>query len=128
MNRKQNILTVEELADLLRVEKGTIYKLVKAHKIPAFKIGRVWRFNTKPQRRQRGMRIEGYDACSAGCRFPRVCEFLFSVRLIEGSTRSDFPQAATTSRAAPSTDSTHPPAEEETDRASDYVVKPVQAA
>ncbi len=38
MNRKQNILTVEELADLLRVEKGTIYKLVKAHKIPAFKI------------------------------------------------------------------------------------------
>jgi len=44
-NRKQNILTVEELADLLRVEKGTIYKLVKAHKIPAFKIGRVWRFN-----------------------------------------------------------------------------------
>jgi excisionase family DNA binding protein len=44
-NKKQNILTVEELADLLRVEKGTIYKLVKAHKIPAFKIGRVWRFN-----------------------------------------------------------------------------------
>ena len=83
---------------------------------------------TKPQRRQRGMRIEGYDACSAGCRFPRVCEFLFSVRLIEGSTRSDFPQAATTSRAAPSTDSTHPPAEEETDRASGYAVKPVQAA
>ena len=67
---------------------------------------------TKPQRRQRGMRIDGYDACSAGCRFrPRVCEFLFSVRLIEGSTRSDFPQATTASRAAPSTDSTRPPAE-----------------
>jgi hypothetical protein len=24
---------------------------------------------TKPQRRPRGMRIEGYDACSASCRF-----------------------------------------------------------
>src|SRR6266849_2154425 len=41
---------------------------------------------------------------------PRVCEFLFSVRLIEGSTRSDFPQATTASRAAPSTDSARPPA------------------
>jgi hypothetical protein len=67
---------------------------------------------TKPQRRQRGMRIDGYDVCSAGCQFrPRVCEFLFSVRLIEGSTRSDFPQATTASRAAPSTDSARPPAE-----------------
>src|SRR5216684_5791096 len=58
---------------------------------------------------------------------PRVCEFLFSVRLIEGSTRSDFPQATTASRPAPSPDSTRPPAEEETGRASGYAVKPVQA-
>jgi len=38
------ILTAGELADYLRVSRTTIYRLVKARKIPAFKIGSDYRF------------------------------------------------------------------------------------
>jgi excisionase family DNA binding protein len=39
------ILTVAELAEYLRVHRSTIYRLLKARKLPAFKIGSDWRFN-----------------------------------------------------------------------------------
>jgi excisionase family DNA binding protein len=39
------ILTVAELAKYLRVNRFTIYKLLKARRLPAFKIGSDWRFN-----------------------------------------------------------------------------------
>jgi len=39
------ILTVDELAEYLRVHRSTIYRLVKARKLPAFRIGSDWRFN-----------------------------------------------------------------------------------
>lgn len=38
-------LNVEEVADLLRVSKQTVYNLIKAGKLPATKIGREWRFS-----------------------------------------------------------------------------------
>jgi excisionase family DNA binding protein len=41
----QDVLTLEEVADYLRVHPTTIYRLLKKHKIPAFKIGSEWRFN-----------------------------------------------------------------------------------
>jgi len=41
------ILTVAELAEYLRAHPSTIYKLLRAGKIPAFKIGDTWRFNRK---------------------------------------------------------------------------------
>jgi excisionase family DNA binding protein len=40
-----SVLTLEEVADYLRVHPSTIYRLVKRHQIPAFKIGSDWRFN-----------------------------------------------------------------------------------
>jgi excisionase family DNA binding protein len=40
-----NILTVAEVAKYLKVSRSTIDRLLKAHKIPAFKIGSNWRFN-----------------------------------------------------------------------------------
>jgi excisionase family DNA binding protein len=40
------ILTVKEVCELLRVTQGTVYKLVKQGRIPAFKIGTDWRFRT----------------------------------------------------------------------------------
>jgi excisionase family DNA binding protein len=40
-----NVLTVAELAEYLRVSRSMIYRLLKARKIPAFKIGSDWRFN-----------------------------------------------------------------------------------
>ncbi len=39
------ILTLEEVADYLRVHPSTIYRLVKKGKLPAFKVGSDWRFN-----------------------------------------------------------------------------------
>ena len=41
----REVLTVAELAEYLRVHPATIYKLLKARKLPAFKIGSDWRFN-----------------------------------------------------------------------------------
>ena len=38
-------LTAEELAEILQVEKATIYEWVKANKIPCLKVGRFLRFN-----------------------------------------------------------------------------------
>ena len=39
------LLTVEELADYLRVTEKTIYRLLRQGKIPSTKVGRQWRFD-----------------------------------------------------------------------------------
>jgi excisionase family DNA binding protein len=39
------IMTVSEVAEYLRVDKVTIYKLIREHRLPAFKIGSDWRFD-----------------------------------------------------------------------------------
>jgi excisionase family DNA binding protein len=39
------VLTVTELAEYLKVTPSTIYRLLKARKIPGFRIGSDWRFN-----------------------------------------------------------------------------------
>jgi excisionase family DNA binding protein len=39
------ILTVDEAADLLRIPRSTVYKLAQLGKIPAQKVGRHWRFH-----------------------------------------------------------------------------------
>ncbi len=38
------VLGIEDVANLLKVNKWTIYRLVKEGKIPAFKVGKQWRF------------------------------------------------------------------------------------
>lgn len=38
------MLTVEDVANLLRVSEATIKKWAAAGKLPAMKIGRLWRF------------------------------------------------------------------------------------
>jgi excisionase family DNA binding protein len=40
------LMTVEEVADYLRVTEKTIYRLLDRGSIPATKVGRQWRFNT----------------------------------------------------------------------------------
>ena len=40
-----NVLTLPEVADYLRVHPSTIYRLLKSHRIPAFRMGSDWRFN-----------------------------------------------------------------------------------
>jgi excisionase family DNA binding protein len=39
------VLTLREVSCYLRVHPSTIYKLLRAKRLPAFKIGSDWRFN-----------------------------------------------------------------------------------
>ena len=39
------LMTLQEVANYLRVTKKTIYRLLEAGKIPATKVGRQWRFD-----------------------------------------------------------------------------------
>ena len=41
----RRIMTAPELAEFLRVQRGTIYRWAGKGKIPAFKIGADWRFD-----------------------------------------------------------------------------------
>ena len=41
---QQEFMTTKEVAQYLRVDQYTIYRLVSQKKIPAFKIGNQWRF------------------------------------------------------------------------------------
>ena len=40
----EDILTAREVAVYLKVNRRTVYRLLKARKIPAFRIGGQWRF------------------------------------------------------------------------------------
>lgn len=40
----KRLMTVEEVSDYLRVRPATIYEWAKQGKIPAVKMGRLWRF------------------------------------------------------------------------------------
>jgi excisionase family DNA binding protein len=37
-------LTVAEVADLLRINKSTVYRMAKQGRLPATRVGRQWRF------------------------------------------------------------------------------------
>ncbi len=39
-----SILTIKEVAEYLKVNERTVYRLAGAKKIPAFKVGGTWRF------------------------------------------------------------------------------------
>lgn len=38
------VMTVHEVAKYLRLSEATVYRLAKARRIPAARIGRTWRF------------------------------------------------------------------------------------
>ena len=38
------LLTVTEVADLLRINKSTVYRMAKQGRLPATRVGRQWRF------------------------------------------------------------------------------------
>lgn len=41
---QENLLTTEQVARYLKIDKFTIYRLVARKKIPAFRVGNQWRF------------------------------------------------------------------------------------
>ncbi len=42
---ERQLLTLEEVAELLRLGKRTTYRMAKEGELPAFKIGGAWRFD-----------------------------------------------------------------------------------
>jgi excisionase family DNA binding protein len=44
---QENLLTTEQVAQYLKVDKFTVYRLVTQKKIPAFKVGSQWRFKRR---------------------------------------------------------------------------------
>jgi excisionase family DNA binding protein len=44
---QEKLLTIEDVATYLKVDKFTIYRLVAKRKLPAFKVGNQWRFKRK---------------------------------------------------------------------------------
>jgi excisionase family DNA binding protein len=51
VKRESPMLTVREVSRYLRVHQTTVYRLLKAHKLPAFQVGSDWRFNREEIRR-----------------------------------------------------------------------------
>jgi len=41
---QEDLLTTEQVARYLKVDKFTIYRLVAQRKLPAYKVGNQWRF------------------------------------------------------------------------------------
>lgn len=41
---QENLLTTKQVAQYLRVDKFTVYRLVAQKKIPAYRVGNQWRF------------------------------------------------------------------------------------
>jgi len=58
-----DVLTIEELADYLKVSKSTLYKLAQEGKVPAQKVGRHWRFHRETIDRWLGERENESGAC-----------------------------------------------------------------
>jgi excisionase family DNA binding protein len=44
---QEKLLTTEQVASYLKIDKFTVYRLVTQKKIPAFKVGNQWRFKRK---------------------------------------------------------------------------------
>jgi excisionase family DNA binding protein len=42
---EESVLTIDELAEYLKISKSTLYKLAKEGKLPGQKVGRHWRFH-----------------------------------------------------------------------------------
>ena len=64
MANVDQILTVWEVAELLRITRQTVYRLAREGKIPAFRIGTDWRFRRDAIDRfmKRPMSIDEDDA------------------------------------------------------------------
>jgi excisionase family DNA binding protein len=64
----RKVMTMDEVAEYLRVHGTTIYRLIKRHKILAFRVGRNWRFNIEDVKRrlqQKKSRRARFGSCVA---------------------------------------------------------------
>ena len=48
MNKEESeFLTIDEVAERMRVARSTVYRMAQKGELPATKFGRAWRFNRK---------------------------------------------------------------------------------
>jgi excisionase family DNA binding protein len=62
----RTMMTLQETADYLRVTRSTIHRLLKRNQIPAFRIGRHWRFNLEELQRWCSAHASGKDSNADG--------------------------------------------------------------
>ena len=46
IKQKEEFLTVEDTAKRLKIAPATVYRMARTGKLPAVKIGKVWRFSS----------------------------------------------------------------------------------
>ncbi len=59
---QSRVLTVQEVCNYLRVHRSTIYRLLKQHRLPAFRVGGDWRFSIEAIDRWRAEMEAGSSA------------------------------------------------------------------
>lgn len=66
--RPPAVMTVDEVAEYLRIPRASVYKLAQQARIPCQKVGRHWRFRREALERwlERGTRDRPKDPASAG--------------------------------------------------------------
>jgi excisionase family DNA binding protein len=47
MRTEAKVMTIGQLCQYLRLHHSTIYRLLRRHQLPCFKIGNEWRFNVE---------------------------------------------------------------------------------
>ena len=57
----EDILTIREVADYLKVTERTLYRLVQDGTLPAFKVGNSWRFRREDLERWISEQSRGTD-------------------------------------------------------------------
>ena len=57
----EDILTIREVADYLKVTERTLYRLVQEGKLPAVKVGNSWRFRREDLERWISEQSRGTD-------------------------------------------------------------------
>ena len=63
-----DILTINEVAEYLKIGERTMYRLVAAKKVPAFKVGGTWRFSRADiESWIKQQSLSAADAMNEGC-------------------------------------------------------------
>lgn len=60
-DNEPEVMTLDELAAMLRVHRSTIYRMLAAGELPAFKMGSDWRFTRATIKAWMAKRIDDAD-------------------------------------------------------------------
>jgi len=47
VDKEEKLMTVKEVAEYLRLDEHTVYRMARKGEIPAYKVARQWRFKKK---------------------------------------------------------------------------------